>query len=305
LQLSLNLRSLTNMIKKETSKLTKVVNLSQFFALHLIPLCAYYTGVNTIDWIVCGAFYITGMFFITAGYHRYFSHRTFKLNRFWQFIFAFMAQTTAQKGALWWASHHRLHHKHSDTEKDIHSQKRKGFWYSHVGWVVGSEYNETDYNLIKDFAKYPELVWLNKYHLLIPWIVGVIMFIVGGASMLFIGFFLSLVFLWHCTFTINSLSHMIGNQRYATGDESKNNWFLALITLGEGWHNNHHHYMHSARQGFFWYEYDISFYILKLMSWLGIVKDIRPVPNKFKYSSGRTEVKLTELPTSVQTQQVA
>ena len=254
----------------------------QFIILHLMPLFALLTSVETIDWIVCGTYYVAGMFFITAGYHRYFSHRAFKLNRFWQFIFALMAQATAQRGVLWWASHHRFHHRYSDTEKDVHSKKRRGFWYSHIGWMILADQKE-DFNRVKDLAKYPELVWLNKYHFLVPTFLGVCMLLIGGPSMLFIGFFFTLVLLWNCTWTINSLSHMFGNQRYKTGDESKNNWILAILTLGEGWHNNHHHYMHSGRQGFFWYEIDLTYYVLKILSWFRVVRDLRPVPDKFKY----------------------
>ncbi|RME91753.1 MAG: acyl-CoA desaturase [Candidatus Hydrogenedentota bacterium] len=255
-----------------------------FFLIHLLPLGAFFTGVHVADAIFLAVFYFTGMFFVTAGYHRYFSHKTYKLNRFWQFIFAFMAQATAQKGVLWWASHHRTHHKYSDTDYDIHSAKKLGFFYSHLGWILSDDHEETDYDLVKDLAKYPELVWLNKHPLIPAWIVGITAYLIGGASMLFFGFFLGLVLLWHGTFTINSLTHMFGKQRYVTGDESRNNPFFALITLGEGWHNNHHFFQSSTRQGFFWWEFDITYYILKLLSWVGIVKKMRPVPDHIKYA---------------------
>lgn len=255
-----------------------------FILIHLLPLGAIFTGVKPADAIFLGVFYFTGMFFVTAGYHRYFSHKTFKLNRFFQFLFAFGAQATAQKGALWWASHHRTHHKFSDTDKDIHSAQKVGFFYSHIGWILSQDHEETDYDLVKDLAKYPELVWLNEHPLLPAWVVGIMAAVIGGPSMLFFGFFLGLVLLWHGTFTINSLTHMFGKKRYKTGDESRNNPFFALITLGEGWHNNHHFFQSSARQGFFWWEFDITWYILKLLSFVGIVKKMRGVPDHIRYA---------------------
>ena len=263
------------MIKKENYKLGA---LGPFFLIHLLPLGAFFTGVGLGEVIALISYYFFGMLCVVIGYHRYFSHRAFKTSRFLQFLLAFGAQMTAQKGVLWWASNHRHHHKHSDTLKDIHSPKHKGFWYSHLGWIISDRYNKTDYQIMKDYAKYPELVWLNKYDLFPVLILGGIMLFSGGISYLFFSFFGGIVILWHATYTINSLSHVFGKRRYATPDTSKNNWLLALITFGEGWHNNHHHYMHSARQGFFWYEYDIAYYILKVLSWLRLVKNLRPVP---------------------------
>jgi stearoyl-CoA desaturase (Delta-9 desaturase) len=194
-----------------------------------------------------------------------------------QFVLAWLAQSTAQKGALWWAAHHRKHHLFSDHEGDLHSPVREGFWYSHAGWLFDNT-SDTDYSRIPDLTRYPELRFLNKYYLLPPIVLGVVMFFTLGAPGLFVGFFLCTVITWHATFTINSLSHVIGRRRFATTDASRNNWFLAILTFGEGWHNNHHRFSSSARQGFYWYEYDVTFYILKLLSWVGIVWDLRPVP---------------------------
>jgi len=218
------------------------------------------------------------MFFVTAGYHRYFSHRAFKTSRVFQFVIAFMAMSSAQKGVLWWAAHHRHHHRHSDQELDLHSPTLFGFFWSHVGWIMSDKYNDTRLNYIGDFAKFPELRWLNKYHMVPPVVLGAVIWLIGGWHLFIWGFCLSTVLLWHDTFTINSLSHLFGTRRYETTDTSKNNWFLALLTLGEGWHNNHHHFMASARQGFFWWEVDITYYTLKVLSWFGIVWDLRKVP---------------------------
>jgi stearoyl-CoA desaturase (delta-9 desaturase) len=242
------------------------------------------------------------MFWVTGGYHRYFAHKSYKTSRFFQFIIAFMAQTSAQKGALWWAAHHRHHHRHSDTPADPHSMKIYGFWYSHIGWIVGPDFKETDFKTIGDYAKYPELVWLNKHYLVPPTTLAILvtalggivnggsitqMFTSAGFSTLLIGFFLSTVLLYHGTFSINSLMHHFGKPRYKTGDESKNSLWLALITLGEGWHNNHHYYEVASRQGFFWWEIDITWYVLKVLSWFGLIWELKGVPKHIKFSKDK------------------
>jgi stearoyl-CoA desaturase (Delta-9 desaturase) len=191
---------------------------------------------------------------------------------------ALMATTFTQKGVLWWAANHRHHHRYSDTEDDLHSPSLRGFLWSHIGWILSDRYTTTRVDLIHDFQRYPELRWLNKYHTIPPVALAVVMFLIGGWGMLVWGYCISTVILWHSSFTINSLSHIFGRRRYATADSSKNNALLALVTMGEGWHNNHHHYMASARQGFFWWEVDITFYLLRVLSWLRIVWDLREPP---------------------------
>ena len=248
-----------------------------FFLVWALALGVFWTGFTTTALVLLAVTFFGRMFLITAGYHRYFSHKSYKLNRFWQFVMAFGGGTAVQKGVLWWAGHHRNHHRYSDTERDIHSP-RKGFWWSHVGWIVCDKYNETLYDNIKDFAKYPELRWLNKYDWVPPWTLGVACFLIGGWPGLFVGFFLSNVLLWNATFTVNSLAHVFGRRRYETSDTSRNSFLIALITGGEGWHNNHHHYQASARQGFFWWEIDLTYYMLKMLSWVGIVKDLKQPP---------------------------
>ena len=229
------------------------------------------------DGALCVALYVIRMFFITAGYHRYFAHRAYKLSRPMQFLMAAGGSTAVQKGVLWWAAHHRHHHKYSDTDQDVHSPKR-GIWWAQVGWILCSKYHDTEWDKIRDMAKYPELRWLNKYHLVPPILLAGLCYGLGGSSALFGGFFLSTVFLYHGTFSINSLMHIWGTQRYKTGDTSRNSLILALITLGEGWHNNHHYYQSTANQGFFWWEIDISYYVLKVMSWVGLASDLRTPP---------------------------
>ena len=254
------------------------LRLSLFVAAHLVCVAAIWTGVSVADLVLCFALYGIRMFAVTAGYHRYFAHRTYKMGRVMQTVMAFLAETSAQRGVLWWASHHRHHHSHSDREDDVHSPRQRGFFWSHVGWVLSSEYADTDWDKIKDMAKYPELRWLNKHDTLPPVILAIVCFLIGGWSGLIVGFFWSTVLLWHGTFTINSFSHIIGRQRFATGDDSRNNWFLALITLGEGWHNNHHYCPSSASQGMFWWEVDISYYLLRALSAVGLVSDLKRYP---------------------------
>lgn len=249
-----------------------------FLLLHIACLGAIWTGVDARAVIVAIALYVVRMFAVTGGYHRYFSHRTYKTSRVFQFILAFLAQSSGQRGALWWAAQHRHHHRHSDTEHDIHSPKHHGLFYAHVGWVFTEQPQKPDYSGIKDFAEFPEMRWLDRFHHVPTIVVGTLAFLIGGWSGLVVGFCWSTVAVYHATFAINSFAHVWGKKRFYTGDDSRNNPWLALVTLGEGWHNNHHYYMGSVRQGFRWYEFDITFYILKLLSFFRIVWDLNPVP---------------------------
>ncbi|MFO0587662.1 MAG: acyl-CoA desaturase [Polyangiaceae bacterium] len=250
-----------------------------FFVFHLVAVVgAIWVGFSWKLLLLAVAFYFIRMFGVTAGYHRYFSHRAYRTSRAFQFFLAVLAQTSAQKGAMWWASHHRLHHKRSDLPGDVHSVKLDGFWWAHVGWILSKEHENTDMGRVNDLARFPELVWLNKHFLVPPTVLAVAMFLIGGAPALMWGFFVSTVLLWHGTFTINSLTHVFGKRRYATTDESKNHWLLAIVTMGEGWHNNHHHYQRSANQGFFWWEWDPTYYILWALSKVGVVWDLHTPP---------------------------
>ncbi len=248
-----------------------------FVVLHVLGIAGVFMGASVQVWALCLALYVVRMFAITGFYHRYFSHRTFKTSRLFQFVMAFVAETSSQRGVLWWAAHHRDHHKYSDTEKDLHSPRQHGFWYSHMGWFYDRN-DVTKFARIKDFAKYPELVMLDKFWLVPPTLLGIACYVWGGLPGLLVGFMFSTVLLWHGTFTINSLSHVWGTRPYDTPDDSRNNWFLAIITLGEGWHNNHHHYMNSTRQGFHWWQYDVTYSVLKMMSWVGLVWDLKEPP---------------------------
>lgn len=264
-----------------------------FAIMHLICFAVIWTGVTMESLIICITLYLTRMLAITAGYHRYFSHKSYQTSRTFQFILAFLAQTSMQRGVLQWANDHRRHHLFSDTFDDVHSPGRQGFLYAHVGWIFANDTYDLEYKMVTDFKKYPEIVWINKHKYLPGLLLAILVLIIGGWPGLIVGFFISTVLLYHATFCINSLAHVHGGQRYLTGDDSRNNAFLSVITLGEGWHNNHHHYPVSSRQGFFWWEYDITYYILKLLASVGIVWNLKTPPVAVKYNtSGFSEREL-------------
>jgi stearoyl-CoA desaturase (delta-9 desaturase) len=269
-----------------------------FLALHLACLLVLVVGWSPVAVGVAVALYLVRMFAITAFYHRYFSHRAFRTSRVVQFLGALLGSTAVQRGPLWWASHHRAHHSRSDTPSDVHSPREQGFFWSHVGWIVARANFRTRIELVRDLARFPELRFLDRFDILVPMLTIPSLYGFGallerfapglgtsGMQMLVWGFVVSTIALYHLTFTINSIAHRIGTRRYATRDDSRNNWALALITLGEGWHNNHHHYQASARQGFRWWEIDITYYVLRLMAALGLVWDLKPVPARVRKSA--------------------
>lgn len=264
----------------------------QFLFMHLACLLVIWTGISAIAVTVCLALYVVRMFAITAGFHRLFAHRSYRTGRIFQFLMAFVGTASYQKGPLWWAAHHRSHHLHTDTENDLHSPMTHSFWRSHVGWFLSRESQATDRALVSNLVKYRDLRLLDRYYSLPPILLAIATFTLGevlqhyapglgtsGWQMLGWGFFISTVLLYHGTFTVNSLAHIFGKRRFATEDNSRNNLFVALITLGEGWHNNHHYYPSSERQGFYWWEIDMSHYALRVLSWLGVVWDLRAPPS--------------------------
>lgn len=267
------------------------VRVLPFIVLHLGCFGVFFTGWSWFAIGAAAALYFIRMFAITGFYHRYFSHKTFSTSRAMQFCFAVLGSTAVQRGPLWWSYQHRHHHRHSDEEEDVHSPNIRGFWWSHIGWITSARNFPTDYSQVRDLAKFPELVFLNRFDSLVPalfatalfgfgWFLEVMFPALGVTSwqLLVWGFFLSTTVLFHATSSINSLAHLLGKRRYATDDNSRNSFLLALITLGEGWHNNHHRHMNTVRQGFFWWEIDISFYLLKILSWSGLIWNLKPVP---------------------------
>jgi stearoyl-CoA desaturase (delta-9 desaturase) len=251
-----------------------------FVLVHLVGFAAIWTGITWQAIVICVVLYWLRIFAIGAGYHRYFAHRSYTTGRIFQFVLAVLSQTTAQKSVLWWAAKHRHHHLHSDTPQDVHSPRHKGFMYSHVGWIFDRRHDKVDLIKIDDFARYPELMWLHRLELVPAIALGVVCFLIGGWSGLVVGFFWSTVLVYHATFCINSLAHVHGRKRYVTGDDSRNNWLLAFFTMGEGWHNNHHAYQSSVRQGFKWWEIDGTYYILKALSWTGVIWDLKSPPEQ-------------------------
>lgn len=248
-----------------------------FIAAHLVPLAAVVTGVTARALVVCAVCYFGRMLCITAGYHRYLSHRAFRVNRAVQFLLALGGTTAVQQGPLWWASHHRRHHRSTETEGDPHTPV-KGFWFSHVGWILTARASTTDLSLVSDLARFPELRFLDRHDWIGPWALAAACTAVAGWSGLVIGFFLSTVLLWHATFAINSLGHLFGRRAYDTPDTSRNSLLLALLTAGEGWHNNHHRYPPSARQGFHWWQVDLTWLTLRLLAAARIVRDLKVPP---------------------------
>jgi stearoyl-CoA desaturase (delta-9 desaturase) len=262
-----------------------------YLLLHAGCLGALWVGTSPVAVGIAGALFVLRMFAVTAFYHRYFSHRAFRTSRAAQFAFALLAASAVQRGPLWWASHHRHHHAHSDRPDDSHSANVHGFLWSHLRWFLSRENFATRLNLVPDLARYPELRWLDRFDVVVPALLAAALYGLGawleqaapalgtsGGQLVVWGFCISTVALHHATFTINSLAHWFGARRYATRDNSRNNLWLALLTFGEGWHNNHHHFPGAARQGFYWWEVDLSYYGLRLLAALGLIWDLRPVP---------------------------
>ncbi len=262
-----------------------------FVGMHAACLGVLWVGWSPVAVGVAVALYFLRMFAITGFYHRYFSHRTFRTSRPAQFVFAVLGASAAQRGPIWWAAHHRHHHAHADREQDVHSPVQHGFLWSHMGWFLSRRHFAPDLGRVRDLLVYRELRLLDRFDILVPFLLALAMLVLGkvmeahwpalgtsGGQMLVWGFFVSTVACYHGTYTINSLCHAWGRRRYATRDDSRNNFWLALLTLGEGWHNNHHHYPMSVRQGFYWWEIDITYYLLRALAALGIVWDLKPVP---------------------------
>ncbi len=252
-----------------------------FLAVHAVAAATPLLAPFAWRWVALAAgLYAVRMFAITAGYHRYFSHRAYRTSRAFQLALAVLGTTAVQKGPLWWAAHHRDHHRWSDRPEDVHSPLQRGFWWSHLGWILSERHDRTKLEGVRDLARFPELVWLDRFHLVPPVALAAGLFLAGGVPALLWGFFVSTVALWHGTFVINSLAHVLGRRRYPTGDGSRNSLVLALLTFGEGWHNNHHFFPGSANQGFRWWEIDVSYYALRALAAAGIVRDLRRPPER-------------------------
>jgi stearoyl-CoA desaturase (delta-9 desaturase) len=262
-----------------------------FFLLHLSCLLVWFVGWSWVAIGVAAALHLVRVFALTAFYHRYFSHRAFKTSRLVQFLGALLGSSAAQRGPIWWAAHHRHHHRASDKPTDIHSPVQDGILWSHMLWFMTDENYQTNQRIVKDWLKFPELRLLDRYDFMAPILLAASVYTLGvvlaeyapqlgtnGPQMLIWGFVISTLTLYHVTFSINSLAHKFGTQPYHTNDDSRNNFWLALLTFGEGWHNNHHYFPNSARQGFRWWEIDLSYYVLVALSCFGLVWDLKQVP---------------------------
>ena len=254
-----------------------------FAAIHLAALGVFLTPFHPVLAWMALALYLVRMFGVTAGYHRYFSHRAYKLDRGAQFLMACLAQTSGQKGVLWWAALHRQHHRHADQPEDVHSPVHDSFWWSHVGWVLSNAYDHPDLSRLRDLGCFPELNWLDRFH----WVPALALALgtaawgrlAGvGALPALAWWALSTALLYHATFFINSLAHVWGTRRFDTPDRSRNNALLALLTLGEGWHNNHHAFPGVSRQGLRWWELDLTQICLRGLALLGVVRDLKVHP---------------------------
>ena len=273
-----------------------------FIAMHVACLGVFWTGWSTTALVVTGGLYLLRMFAITGFYHRYFSHRSFKTSRWFQALMAFIGCTSVQRDPIWWASHHAHHHAHSDDPDDPHSPRQRGFWKSHVGWFLTVEGFQTRWRYVQDWQRFPELRFFNRFDVVPPTLLALSLFAWGAAlerwapgletngwQLLTWGFVVSTIALHHGTFTVNSLAHGFGSRRYATRDDSRNNFWIALLTLGEGWHNNHHHYPNASRQGFYWWEIDLTYYGLLALETVGLIWDLREVPRAVR-DRNRVEV---------------
>jgi stearoyl-CoA desaturase (Delta-9 desaturase) len=262
-----------------------------FIILHLGCLGVIWTGASSFAVWTAVFLYFVRMAAVTGVYHRYFSHKTYSTSRPMQFFLALWGGTTVQRGPLWWAYHHRHHHQHSDEEEDAHSPHVHGFLWSHIGWITSRRNFPTDYSKVRDLDKFPELVFLNRFDAIVPFLFAFSLFCLGAFlhahapglhtsswQLLVWGFFISTTALFHGTSCINSMAHLMGKRRFKTQDDSRNSFILALITLGEGWHNNHHRYQSATRNGFYWWEVDITYYLLKGLSWTGLIWGLKTVP---------------------------
>ena len=249
-----------------------------FILMHVACLAGFLTGTSVLALSLCGGCYLLQMAGITAGYHRYFSHRTYKTSRAFQFVLACLGCSAVQKGPLWWATQHRHHYRTSDRPEDLHSPVTHSLWWSHIGWVLSPDSQGTDAQVVRDLIRYPELRWLDRFYWVPPLVLAGLGLLVAGWAGLAWGFIVATVLSHHATFLVNSICHLWGRRRYATADASRNNLVVAMLTLGEGWHNNHHHYQSSANQGFRWWEVDIAYYLIRFLAVMGLVWDVRTAP---------------------------
>ena len=262
--------------------------------MHLACLGVFLVGFSwPALWVAIAMYVIRGMG-VTTGYHRLLAHRSYKTNRFIQFVVATAGGLAMQGGPLWWVAHHRAHHRDTDKEGDIHSPVTKGMWQSHMGWMMSNEAFHEQGSNSRDLFKYPELkflqrhyVWILVLQMLGLYALGSLLSLwypdtsINGLQCLVWGFFVSTVFLWHVTFSVNSVCHRWGSQDYDSNDASTNNWIIGILGFGEGWHNNHHFYPSSARHGLKWWQVDVTWILIRGLCLVGLASDPK-IPKEFR-----------------------
>lgn len=254
-----------------------------FFApLHLGALLALFPAF--FSWKAVGValllYWVTGGLGITLGFHRLLTHRSFATPKWLEYFLALCGTLACQGGPFDWVGIHRQHHLHSDQELDPHDSN-KGFWWSHINWMF---YNSPGLDevpkFIKDIADDPVYQFLHKNMVFLQVCLGLFLLWLGGWSFVVWGVFVRLVFVWHCTWFVNSATHKFGYRTYESGDRSTNCWWVALLTYGEGWHNNHHAFQYSARHGLKWWEIDLTWMTIQLLQALGLATNVKLPPEK-------------------------
>jgi len=262
-----------------------------FVLVHIAVLGVFIVGWSPAAIIVAVLSYTTRAFGITAFYHRCFAHRSYRVPRAVGFGGAVLGAAAAQQGPLWWVAHHRAHHRYTDRPGDPHSPVVDGFWRSHLLWIFDPANASPDMERVKDLARFRELRILDRFDHLVPvslalatTALGVVLALVtpglhtSGPQMFVWGFAVPTVLLYHSTFAVNSVAHRFGRRRFDTPDASRNQWVVACLTLGEGWHNNHHRFPTSARMGIGWLELDPTWWGIMALSGLGLASGVRRMP---------------------------
>jgi len=259
-------------------------NIAFITAVHLVALLGFYT----FSWraLLVGAllWWVTGSLGIGVGFHRLFTHQGFKAQRWLERFLAVCGTLAVQGGPIAWVAGHRLHHAYSDRELDPHNSRR-GFWWAHIGWVL---YRDPKLGKLEGYGRYakdlaadPFMLFLDRRYIVLQAALGLLLLALGGWSAVIWGIFVRLVFGWHCTWLVNSAAHTFGYQSYDSHDESRNCWWVALLSYGEGWHNNHHAFPRSARHGLKWYEFDQNYLVIRALRFLGLVWDVK-VPDHLR-----------------------
>jgi stearoyl-CoA desaturase (delta-9 desaturase) len=245
---------------------------------HIFAIAAFWSFSWTNLAVALALHWIAVGFGISLGYHRLHTHRGFKTSKAFEYFLAICGTLTLEGGPMFWVATHRQHHQLSDQEGDPHSPRDGGFW-AHMGWILFGDTHHNNTELMgkyaPDLGREPFYRWLNTYHYLPLTTLGLILLAVGGWSMVLWGIFLRVIVGLHATWLVNSATHMWGSRRFETRDDSRNSWWVALLTFGEGWHNNHHAHPVSARHGLAWYEFDISWITLRILNAFGIVRDLK------------------------------